>query len=172
MPLRWQSFLSLIDCLQKQLKYNDTVEILFDESMEYNVGIKRNILLSRAKGEYVVFCDDDDEVSENYISLILNALETGPDCVGINGIITTNGYDKRKWFISKEYGHWHTGSDGIYYRTPNHISPVKRELALKAGFPNISFGEDAIYSSRLFPFLLTEVLISEPIYHYQYNSLK
>ena len=170
MPSRKESFERLYQSLVNQGEFPD-VEIIYDNSMEYNIGIKRNVLLSRAKGEYVVMADDDDFVSESYIESILNAIEPSPDCVAINGIITTNGYDKRKWFISKEYGHWFTGTDGTYYRTPNHISPVKRELALKAGFPNISFGEDSVYSQRLIPYLKTETIIEEPIYYYDYKTI-
>jgi hypothetical protein len=148
------------------------VEIIADSSMEYNVGVKRNKLLAIANGEYIVFVDDDDKVSANYVSLILEAIKSNSDCIGISGIITTNGRDQRQWHISKEYGRWFTGTDGTYYRTPNHISPVRRELALQAGFPEIAFGEDAEYSRRLLPLLKTETIITEPLYHYDYWSKK
>jgi len=104
--------------------------------------------------------------------LILEAIQSNSDCIGISGIITTNGRDQRQWHISKEYGHWHTAPDGTYLRTPNHISPVKRELALQAGFPEIPFGEDAEYSRRLLPLLKTETIIKENIYHYKYVKHK
>ena len=66
---------------------------------------------------------------------------------------------------------WHQ-SGGIYYRTPNHISPVKRELALQAGFPEIAFGEDHEYSKRLLPLLKTETIIKENLYHYDFYEQK
>jgi len=170
MPSRNIEFANLISILQPQQTNN--VEILLDCELKYNIGIKRNKLLQQAKGDYVVYIDDDDEVTGNYVPLILNAIQSGADCIGISGIITTNGSDKSQWHISKDYGRWFTGPDGTYYRTPNHISPVKRELALKAGFPEISFGEDAEYSRRLLPFLKTEVKIEQNIYHYKYVSKK
>lgn len=148
------------------------VEILINDNETDNVGKKRNTLLNAAWGEYVIWCDSDDEISPNYVSLILKAIESNPDCVAINGIITTNGKDERKWFISRQYKCWYTGRDGVYYRTPNHISPVRRELALKAGFPEISHGEDAEYSRRLLPFLKTETYIEQPIYHYKFRNDK
>lgn len=171
MPERKVSFDILRAELSKQSRKvvkDYKVEICWDTSMFYNIGVKRNRLLNLAKGEYIVFVDDDDKISENYISEILQACVSGADCIGINGVITTNGGDERKWFISKEYGLWFTGADGNYYRTPNHISPVRRELALQAGFPEISFAEDYEYSMRLLPLLKTESLISIPLYHYDY----
>lgn len=156
----------LIIHLQNQC-INCDVEILLDWHEDNCIGIKRNNLLSNAIGEYIVFVDSDDQISDNYVSEILWATKPSPDCIGINGTITTNGQNKRQWFISKEYGHWHE-ANGVYYRTPNHISPVKRELALQAGFPEITFGEDAEYSRRLLPFLKSEIIITQPIYHYDF----
>lgn len=182
MPHRKQVFLSLMGFLNDQIYSKPDshqniyllhpVEIISDSSLDYSIGIKRNKLLQMANGEYVVYIDDDDEITSNYVSLILEACKSGADCIGISGIITTNGHDKRQWHISKEYGHWHTAPDGTYLRTPNHISPVKRELALQAGFPEIAFGEDAEYSRRLLPLLKTEVKIEQNIYHYKYVSQK
>jgi glycosyltransferase involved in cell wall biosynthesis len=158
--------------LSSQLVDSDKpVEILFDWHPTNCVGKKRNDLLARAIGKYIVFIDSDDEISPKYLSLILSACEYDADCIGINGKMTTNGYNERKWFISKDYGHWFERG-GVYYRTPNHISPVKRELAIQAGFPEVSFGEDAEYSCRLLPLLQTEVIIKEPLYHYKYVSNK
>lgn len=174
MPSRRRTFNLVVNDLIHQNAYRDipqNVEFLFDDSLSYNIGTKRNKLLSRASGEYIVMVDDDDAVSHYYIDKILNAIESKPDCIGISGEITTNGRDCRQWHISKEYGSWYEKA-GIYYRTPNHISPVRRELALQAGFPEIPFGEDHIYSMRLLPLLKTEIIIPGNLYYYKYVSNK
>lgn len=172
MPIRVVKLNSLWKMLEANgLNFPD-VEVIVDNSMEYNIGTKRNKLLERATGDYITYIDDDDQIPSNYVQLILDACKLGSDCVGINGTITTNGHDLRKWFISREYGSWYTGAEGTYYRTPNHISPVKRELALQSGFPEISFGEDAEYSRRLLPLLKNETIITQPIYHYDYYTSK
>lgn len=144
----------------------DSIEILVDNGDEV-VGIKRNRLLQQAKGDYISYIDADDSVASNYIALILAALETRPDCVGINGIMTTNGVNEKKWFISKEYNSWYE-ENGIYYRCTNHLAPVRREIAMQVGFPELSHGEDYRYSMDLRGLLHTEVIIRQPIYHYQY----
>lgn len=174
MPSRLQKLDDLMSVLNPQIDLNGLhgeVEVLIDPRIDINIGQKRNILLQKAKGDYIVFIDDDDHVSLHYIKLILEAIKSNPDCVGISGIITTNGTKQKQWHISKDYGKWFE-RNGIYYRTPNHISPVKRELALKAGFPETAFGEDAEYSRRLLPLLKTEVKIKGNIYHYDYRTKK
>lgn len=168
MPSRSESLDLLLKILGPQI-IDKCIEICTDDSMEYNIGVKRNKLLERAKGEYIVFIDDDDHIPPYYIEEIMNALASKPDCVGIQGVVTTNGKDHKKWFISKDYKEWFE-KNNIYYRTPNHISPVKRELAIKARFPEISFGEDYGYSMNLLPLLKTEVKINEQnMYHYDYK---
>ena len=171
MPSRRKDLAKLLSRIDAQTPMRGGVEVLWDNSMDYNIGVKRNNLLSRATSEYVVFIDDDDWIVGDYVSRILRALESKPDCVGISGIITTDGRKMRKWHISREYGHWHT-KNGVYLRTPNHISPVKRSLALQAGFPETSYGEDAEYSRRLLPLLKTEVKVPGLIYHYKFISKK
>lgn len=162
----------LLETLSRQTTgKEDLVEVIIDAHETNCIGIKRNNLLSLANGEYVVSIDSDDRVHPEYISLILDACHEDTDCIGINGVITTNGGPQRQWFISKNYPNWFE-QDGIYYRTPNHISPIKRELALQAMFPEISFAEDAEFSRRVHPFLKTETKILTPIYHYDFYDHK
>lgn len=167
MPVRSNKLANLRTVLDRQL--TDEVEVITDISMNYNIGTKRNKLLALASGKYVVFQDDDDSISSDYIEKILEACKSDCDCIGISGVITTNGTGERQWHISKDFQMWFERL-GVYYRTPNHISPVKRELALAAGFPEISFAEDYEYSMRLLPMLKTEVKIPGILYYYRYQS--
>ena len=169
MPIRSAKLANLRMVLDRQL--TPEVEVITDISMNYNIGCKRNKLLERAQGEYIIFCDDDDLIASDYVEKILAACITGPDCIGISGVITTNGAREMNWHISREYKGWFE-RNSVYYRTPNHISPVKRELALKARFPEIAFGEDYEYSMRLLPLLKTEVRIPGILYYYRYESKK
>lgn len=149
---------------------NDAVEILIKtDNGEIPIGKKRNLLLEEATGDYVAFIDDDDLVAEDYVKKIIEALETRPDCCGIQGIITFQGQDPRMFIHSLKYKEWFE-QNNIYYRCPNHLNPVKRELALQVRFPETNFGEDKDYSTRLFPLLKEERFISGVVYHYLYEK--
>ena len=168
-------FVELFHELEKQCEKSCSRDCFFEIQYHTNermtTGAKRDSLLHTAQGKYIVFIDDDDQISENYVALIKQAAMSEPDCIGMRGYMTTNGADMRKWSISLAHGKWYE-ENGIYYRTPNHISPVKKEIALKAGFPDKSFGEDAEYSENILPLLKTEVYIDEEIYHYRFVSQK
>lgn len=158
----------------------DEVEILIEkDNEELTIGAKRNKLLNRAQADYLVFCDDDDRVSDNYVSLILNAINKSfPDSIGMNLIMTVDKVIEERSFHSIKYDHWYDEPDPEkpwlkkYFRNPNHLNPVKRELALKVKFPEISMGEDKSYSQQLLQYLKTEEYIEEPIYFYDFISRK
>lgn len=169
---RNMSLKRLYDSLYYQLtpENKHLVEILIEvDNKRITTGAKRNILLWKAKGDYICYIDDDDNVTDDYVELILNAIETNPDCVGTCGWYSVDGGAKTKWMLSKDYEDHDDG--GILYRRTNHLSPVKRELALLALFPDKSNAEDKEYSQRLNPFLKTEVVIDKPIYHYDYSTM-
>lgn len=159
----------LLNVLKPQLTPEVEVKLCIDNK-EATTGHKRNELLKAAKGKYIIFIDDDDQVPDYYISELLIAAKSDADCFAINGIITTDGKNEIKWYLSKNNPNVTTVEKGVthYLRTTNHITAVKRELALKAGFPNKSNAEDKAYSSALIPYLKTEHIISKPMYHYQY----
>lgn len=159
----------MLDILLKGLivQCGPEVEILIDDHETNCIGKKRNDLLARANGEWQVAIDSDDIVSDDYVSKILEALKFNPDCVGINGIITTDGGNERQWYISKDFGSWYE-RNLIYYRTPNHISPIRTSIARQVGFPEIAFGEDSEFSKRVLSLLKSEVVVRGNIYHYRF----
>lgn len=169
----------LIETL-RQMIGNLPVEVLsLVDNRQMPTGEKRNKLIEMASGEYITFVDDDDNVSPDYVSLICAALSNKPDCVGIRGILYFNpptvdqlGRElKENQFVhSIDCPGWYTGLDGVYYRSPNHLNPVKRSIALETKFnPFLYIGEDIDYSNRISPLLKTEERIDEPIYFYQYS---
>lgn len=148
------------------------VEILTDNrGRNISIGAKRNMLLKRARGEYVAFIDDDDEVAANYVQLVLQALGSKPDCAELRGEITTNGKNPKPFIHTVACKEWHE-KDGVYWRMPNHLNAIRRDLALQAGFPENNYGEDHEFSKRVQLFLKTQGDIPQTIYYYRYRSNK
>jgi hypothetical protein len=158
--------------LEKQIKFFSQVELLANlDSGKKTIGQKRNELLCAAKGEYVAFVDDDDFISNNYIDSILTAINyKKPDCCGIEGKIIFNKKLNKKFIHSIKYQNWFE-KNNIYYRCPNHLNPIRKELALAVGFKNLNSGEDHDFSERIKPLLKTEVYINKCLYFY-YPSVK
>ena len=161
----------LTDELLRQNAYSEDVEVLvFVDNKQYTTGHKRNELLKSATGKYIIFIDDDDWIEPYYIEELLKAAESDADCFAINGWITTNGRNKMQWFLSKDNQNETKFKNGTpyYKRKTNHITAVKREIALKAGFPDKSNAEDKFYSDRVAPLCKTEYKIEKPMYFYKF----
>ena len=97
-----------------------------------------------------------------------------PDCIGITGELRFGQDPHLLFYHSMKHSivWWDdkaTAEPGKaqYYRTPNHLNPVKRDLALRAGFVrDVDFGEDHDYARRLHKIIKTESPIDHPIYYY------
>ena len=171
LPKRAKLYNVLINELNKQIKSvnaEDKVEILTEtDNGENSVGKKRNSVIDKAKGEYVCFIDDDDMVTDIYVSRTLKALECKPDVVELVGFLPKYNLP----FIHNLNCGGHFKKDGIQFRTPNHLNTIKTEIARKVRYPEISHGEDQDYSHRLWDSKLmkTESLIGERMYIYQFN---
>lgn len=170
---------SLLRNLSEQAdKYPGQVEfVVKSDSGELTTGAKRNLAYREATGKYVVSIDDDDEVSPWYVEEILKGATADPDAMAINGTMTTNGYSLATWDISRlnPYGRVaKPGNKTHYLRYHNHISPIRRSIAIQFPFPDKTHQEDfdfatAVHKARV---IKTEVKIARPMYHYKYVSVK
>lgn len=145
------------------------VEILFlVDNKKMMLGNKRNNMISLAQGKYIQFVDDDDRISDDFIKVLLDATESDADCIVFQAEVTINDQEPKRCYYSKDNRH-DFNRDNAFYRIPNHICCVKKEISQKSSFPNIMYGEDSGYSKVLLPHLKTEYKIDRVLYYYDYN---
>lgn len=170
----------LLRSLNEQIEnggFGDMVEIIVLDGETETTGAKRNTLLESAKGEYVTFVDADDEVSPDYIGEILKAVESNPDVVSFDGFMTTNNSNRENFKIGKDLPYmtsFDENGKNLYLRHNNHLSPVKRGIALQIKFPDKTQFEDYDYCVRLkeSKLIKTEVYIAKDLYHYKFLTGK
>lgn len=157
--------------LKKQADGRPVEIVVACDAKQISIGAKRQQLLERATGDYVAFVDDDDWVSDDYVDRILNAVATKPDCVGFEISCTFNGGPIKRAVTSIRYKTWGDNQDGFAFVRPiYHKSVVRRELALKVGFPDLRYAEDRWYSDRIMKWVKTEVFVPATLYHYRFRS--
>jgi len=150
------------------LKYT---EILINvDYKQFTIGEKRNQLLNSAKGKYITFIDDDDDVSSNYIEKIFGGISKDVDAIGITGMYAPVVGIHKKFTCSKDYK-WEEKPDA-YYRSIQHICPIKTEIARQVQYPAINFTEDNLYADKVQPFIKTDYTINDIIYIYKYRHKK
>ena len=155
--------------------YQSGIEILVDHTERDRIGTKRNRLLANARGKYVCFVDDDDRVSPDYISTILEGIATDPDCLSLRGIMTVDGKNPEVFEHSIKYSEWKTTNNEVKYeRMPNHLNVIRASIAKQIKFPEINYGEDHKWSIALHEsgLLKTEWYTDKVLYFYDYRSNK
>jgi len=162
----------LLQILQANLQ--NQIEIVFyRDNRDATVGYKRNQLIANASGKYTCFVDDDDDVHAQYITLIYQALLQNCDCVKLLGIYSEN-HIKRLFIHSIAYQSWFEFNQ-VYYRPPNHLNPIKREITSKFQFPNhMNYSEDADWSMQICRAgaIKTEANLQVPYYFYNFDAQK
>jgi hypothetical protein len=179
---RRKFFSRLMDRLQPQRC--PEVEILVDrDDGQRCIGEKRNRLVARAAGQWLVHIDDDDLVEGDYVPAVLEALGSNPDCVGYLVGRYANGQrfgtarhslDVEKWgqrtvprrADMEGVGPVHT----FYTRTPMHINPIRTSIARQVPFQPLNFLEDHKFSLAVKPLLASEAFIDRVMYHYYFRT--
>lgn len=138
--------------------------LTFKGSELYSAGAMKSRLLEEAEGQYVVFIDDDDEVSDDYIPEILRAIKDHPgvDCIGMRGTVASKKEKTMKVVYSLSNP---SASEmiGVYFRPPCPAMPIRRHIAGRFPYADRTGGEDANLSLRMIQeqAIVTEVFIDK-----------
>ena len=164
----------LMKHLLDQTKPYSNIELIsFFDNKKRSIGKKRDEMLKLVQGEYVVFIDDDDRISDDYISEIMNALQNNPaaDCVVFNCICSVNnGHGKLcKYGIEFEYGDI---LGGLEWRgKPAHTMVYKSCIAKAHSFSDMKHGEDTDWVKRACLDIKNQVRIDKVLYYYDAEYL-
>lgn len=167
-PERRSNFLSrLLDILEPQIKDKPVELLILSDNMKRTIGSKRNTMIDISLGKYVCFIDDDDFVSENYVSSILSKIDENSDVIVFDGVITTNGNNKKLIKFGKEFKKHNTND--VYFRYPNHLMVHKKEN-IQERYKDVKFGEDADWAERQLKHIKTQSRIDDILYNYDYRT--
>jgi len=141
------------------------VIMLLDNKLR-TVGEKRQALLDMARGTYVAFVDDDDDISDDYLDTIIPALDGIVDVVCFDVDCTYNGQHAIVT-SSVRFGNEDFTPDSIVHRKPCHVHAWRREVAVQSRFPAMNYGEDFAWAGSLWGLVRKEVVIPAVLYYYQ-----
>jgi len=137
------------------------------DNRERSVGLKRRQLLEGARGKYMAFVDDDDEVTDAYFEDFFSFFQSGMDVMRLRGQmdVHTFTHSLETSLSGKMY------ANNTFVRPPNHLNPMLTDIAKLCQFEDARRGEDLKWSiavSRL-GFLRSEYRPDLSRIHYIYN---
>ena len=153
----------------------------------------RNAGIKAAVGDYICYVDGDDWVTENWLEVINNCIETAPaqpDIVAFDSIKVFNdhtapvirtipaGFYNKKRMEAEVYPYLisdrrhHVGTPGIY--TSSWNKAYKRELLSAHHCMNekITRGEDTSFTIEVFLYSDNIVITDEVLYYYNRQNVK
>ena len=182
----------LYNKLLAQLGDRKDVEILcLIDNKSMTIGEKRNKLLSCARGEYLSFLDDDDDVAGTFIQDVLGMMKsteeqeaklrsisaikpgTSTDVFTFNQHCNVNG---QEFFVNfgltnpNEPAILDGKFNGTIKRKPYHMCVWKSILAKNTVFPDSSYGEDLAWITQLAMKCKVSCHIDKVLHYYRFSD--
>ncbi len=161
----------------EKLQAHEAVEILAltdNASRDFpqrSVGLKRQGLLDLARGHYIAYCDDDDTVSPDYLSFLLEAARHGPDVITFLQTAVIEGIPGQIHFSRQHQTDEPWRAHGVAKRRPWHVCAWRRERISDCIFTDKSYGEDRDWVDQAAPRARHEVHIHRPLHTYYWSAI-
>jgi len=156
------------DLITQTSPYSDIELIAFFDNKKRTIGKKRDEMLDLAKGEYLVFIDDDDRIAPDYVKIVMDTLYANPatDCVVYDSITRVNGGPDIlcKYGIEFEYGYIMDGKE--WRGKPAHTMVYKSSIAKVHRFADMRGGEDVEWVKRACQDIRVQTRIDKVLYFY------
>jgi hypothetical protein len=172
-PSRINTSLSkLITKIEKQIKDNNLEKkvehlILIDNKIR-TVGRKRDNLIQSAVGQFIAFVDDDDDISDDYVKELTNAIKNNPQVDVItfkqNCFIENNPKGIAVFSLNNENEPYAPNTE--FKRKPYHICAWNKRIAQKYRVPSNNICEDVGWCSQLWEEAKTEFFIDKALHSY------
>jgi len=185
-PSRLHFLKPLMEKLEDQIGDRQDVEIIsLMDNKSFGISEKRNELMKLARGSHLTWIDDDDDVADNYISKLTEAIYCNPqvDVISFNQLCYLEGIEAK---VFSKMGNPHEDvtidpSNPSRYkdtlRPPYHWCVWKTSLAKLENFrSNVliqgsDVGEDIDWLSRLYPRVKQDVYLENDVLHiYRYSK--
>lgn len=166
----------LYNKLLSQLGDRKDVEILcLVDNKSMTIGEKRNKLLSCARGQYLSFLDDDDDIADTFIRDILFVIDMGytPDVISFNQHCNVNG---QEFFVNFGLTNENQPAildgkfNGTIKRKPYHMCVWKSILAKNTMFPDVSYGEDLAWLIQLAMKCKSSHHLDKVLHYYRFSD--
>lgn len=165
---------SLADAISQQcrtigLDHGMVEHLVLLDSRGMSVGQKRQALVDAARGDYIAFVDDDDSVSDDYVSRMLGAIVRGMDCVTFRQCAIIDGKVGHIEFKAGTMTDAPWAEGETVQRPPWHVCAWRRSLVAGCLFPDSSYGEDLAWCLQARQRIRTATHVNACLHTYRHS---
>ena len=162
-----------VQALQAKIESQDADELVehlvLSDNRRRSIGAKRQALIDVARGQYVAFVDDDDDISDDYVASILEAAKSGAGVITFHQRAIYNGLETEVRFgIRHKDGPFQPG--GVTTRAPWHVCAWKRETVYGCLFGESNYGEDLVWCKQARLRVKTGLHIPRVLHYYRHDA--
>ena len=160
---------SLEASIEEQIGNRPVEHLILSDNRKRSIGAKRQALLNIARGQYIAFVDDDDDIANTYVEELLKAAASGADVITFLQGATYNGQHSVVNFQLGQGDHAYQPG-GITKRDAWHVNAWRRSRIAHCQFGETNYGEDLIWCQQARRMAETTVHIPEVLHFYQHDS--
>lgn len=150
----------------------DAYEILtFLDNRKRTIGEKRDDLVQLSRGDFVAFCDDDDDVSFDYIKRIGTAIKHATPSTSVitfDQRVIVDGVESVCSFSLKHPNE--PFKQPKFRRSAWHVCAWRGSMARRVRFPASNYGEDWAWARHLVLDATGEIHIDAILHTYRYDQ--
>jgi glycosyltransferase involved in cell wall biosynthesis len=172
-PGREKQVQALSQKLAKQIGIQYGVPIVehlvLSDNRTRSIGAKRQALVDIARGQYIAFVDDDDDIADNYVAELLKATASSADVITFLQWATYNGQQSMVDFQLGQGDHGFAPG-GITNRDAWHVNAWRRSRVAHCQFGESNYGEDLTWCQQARRMAQTTVHIPKILHFYRHDA--
>ena len=143
--------------------------LIFSDNRQRSIGAKRQALVNIARGQYIAFVDDDDDIGDSYVASLLQAAQTGADVITFLQGATYTG---KQSVVDFQLGQGDHGfvPGGITNRDAWHVNAWRRSRVAHCQFGESNYGEDLVWCQQARRMAQTTVHIPKILHYYRHDA--
>ena len=158
----------LADKIAKQIGGQAVEHLILSDNRKRSIGAKRQALLDIARGQYIAFVDDDDDIADSYVEELLAAAASGADVITFLQGATYNGQQSVVDFQLGQGDHGFAPG-GITNRDAWHVNAWRRSRVAHCQFGESNYGEDLTWCQQARRMAQTTVHIPKILHFYRHD---
>lgn len=155
--------------IEEQIGGQAVEHLILSDNRQRSIGAKRQSLLDIARGQYIAFVDDDDDIADSYVAELLAAAASGADVITFLQGATYNG---KQSVVDFQLGQGDHGfvPGGITNRDAWHVNAWRRSRVAHCQFGESNYGEDLTWCQQARRMAQTTVHIPKILHFYRHDA--